>query len=174
MTHAALAAWMFLAATPPAATQPNSGVPLPRVGGERLQGLLTPAGRPRLIHLWASWCGPCLAEWPSLAEALRRWAPDVDIVTLALEAGDAGEGAQQVLGHVPTHVGEAAWAPMDEAFPVIRGLDAEWDGALPTTVLLGSDGKVALLQRGITLLKPLDAAIQELPRAKTVKRREKP
>lgn len=38
-------------------------------------------GRPRLLNIWASWCLPCIAEAPQLAELERQGA---DIVGVAI------------------------------------------------------------------------------------------
>lgn len=36
-------------------------------------------GRPKLINIWASWCVPCAAEAPHLAELERQGAPIVGV-----------------------------------------------------------------------------------------------
>lgn len=46
-------------------------------------GEMIKAGRPTVINLWASWCGPCRREGPALADLQRRFAPDrLNIVAL--------------------------------------------------------------------------------------------
>lgn len=46
--------------------------------GEMIKG-----GRPTVINLWASWCGPCRQEGPALADLRRRFTPDrLNIVAL--------------------------------------------------------------------------------------------
>ena len=40
-------------------------------------------GKPLLVNLWASWCGPCLSEMPSLERVRQRFA-DSGLVIVAI------------------------------------------------------------------------------------------
>ncbi len=44
-----------------------------------------PGGRPKVVHVWASWCRPCAADLPRLLPELRRRAGDFDVVLIALD-----------------------------------------------------------------------------------------
>ena len=146
----------------------SRAVPAPVTAAE-LGAALTPRTRPLLVHVWASWCVPCRAEWPRLADALRR-ARGVDVLTLAVDSDETRPAAVRLfatLGDVP---GRALAAPGADAYPAVRRLDPEWDGALPSTYLLGPDGHLLLAQRGATRLRALEEAIAALAK-RTASRR---
>ncbi len=49
-------------------------------------------GRGMVVNLWATWCAPCVAELPALAELARRLAPS-DIAVLPLSSDRGGAAA---------------------------------------------------------------------------------
>lgn len=55
------------------------------------------AGRPLVVNLWASWCGPCRREMPAL-KAAQQAHPDVTFVFV-----NQGESAQTVAQYLATH-----------------------------------------------------------------------
>ena len=127
---------------PPGVRPAVPGEPMPLLKLPDLQGRMQSlpvayAGRPLLINVWASWCGPCIEEMPELDRFARsQGAQGVQVLGLAL---DTPESIREFLGHVPV------------AYPILVDTPGPADasvwlgnrkGVLPYSVLVGADGRV--------------------------------
>jgi thiol-disulfide isomerase/thioredoxin len=113
--------------------------------------------------MWASWCGPCVAEWPDPADFLREAAArPLDVITLALDEPAGAAAAAKVLASSGPVPGRALRASPDIALPVLKAADPDWVGAIPTTLILDHDGKIVFAQRGFTRLRQLQQEIDRL------------
>lgn len=91
-------------------------------------------GRPLLINVWASWCGPCRAEMASLERlAWRRPAPPFAIIGISTD--DDAAAAHAMLGRTNATISHF----LDRRLDMETLLGAS---RLPLTVLVGADGVV--------------------------------
>jgi len=91
-------------------------------------------GRVVLLNFWATWCGPCRAEMPSLDRLAGRLAgADFVVVPVSEDRGGLGDirpyYAQLDLDHLPVY--------LDPQVRLARQLRVK---GLPTTVFIDRDG----------------------------------
>lgn len=97
-------------------------------------------GRPVVVNFWASWCGPCVEEFPLLRDAADRHAAD-GLAIIGVVYDDRSEAARTFMA-----ANGATWtAAMDPG-----GTVAAAYGILgpPETFFIGRDGVIAARQIG--------------------------
>lgn len=102
------------------------------------------AGKGVVLNLWATWCGPCVAELPSLDALAGTLAADnIAVVALSSDRGGAPEVESYYKAHGIAHLG--IWTDPDGA--VMHALGAR---GIPTTLILDREGRErARLEGGV-------------------------
>jgi thiol-disulfide isomerase/thioredoxin len=117
--------------------EPIPPLQLPDLTGRTVAVPATWAGRPLLINIWASWCGPCIEEMPELQRFARtQGAEGVQVVGIALDEPDA---LRDFLKRVPVDYPILIDAPGPADAGVRLG---NLKGVLPYSVLIGADGRL--------------------------------
>lgn len=101
--------------------------------------VIDPGKRVNIVVLWASWCGPCRKEIPSLKTLYKKLEhqPDVRIVSVSLDRNRADWLKAAEEENMPW---EQLWLPSGGN---IRSVDIfPFDGTIPTTLITDSYGKV--------------------------------
>lgn len=173
-----LGAWLYqwLQTEQPAATGVTAAVPAPAAAPEPTQmlGLLRPAfslpdlegrlrsvdewnGKVIALNFWATWCPPCLEEVPEFIGLQARYQDaGLQFVGIALQRPEEVRGfAQQHGMNYPTLAGEQAVMQLAQEY-------GNHLGALPYTVLIGRDGRIAYVRVGALSGAQAETLIQGL------------
>jgi len=107
-------------------------------------------GRPVILNFWATWCAPCRLEMPELQRAQTEFdAAGEGPIVLTINEGDS---AEQV-GEFFAEVGLTLTALLDSEGEVGTTYGAFF---LPTTIIIGPDGAVVAVHRGMISRDQLD------------------
>jgi thiol-disulfide isomerase/thioredoxin len=133
---------------------------LPDVDG-RQQAFSQWRGKILVVNFWATWCVPCREEMPQfIATQAREGANGVQFVGIAVDQVDKVRQFKQQIGlNYPALIGGFG------AIDLSRQLGNEL-AALPFTIVLDREGRVAYTQLGPVKGTRLDALLKDLvPRA---------
>ncbi len=112
-----------------------------------------PTDKLRLINLWATWCGPCVAELPEFVTMHRMYrGRDFELITLSLDEPSARDKALEVLTR--HHVSATNYLVTEQDQDVLaEALDPEWPGPIPYTIVVAPGGEI--IYRHVNEIEPL-------------------
>jgi peroxiredoxin len=133
---------------------------------EQLKAIRKNAGTGKLllVNFWATWCGPCVGEFPELQKMVRQFrARQINIVTLSVNAPDEKDMVLSFLKKEHA-LNRNLLFNSNDAAEAAPAFNAGWTGAVPYTVLIGMNGELLYHSQGA--MDPIEvkrAILKHLP-----------
>jgi thiol-disulfide isomerase/thioredoxin len=157
--------WLALAAglsQPARAAGLKPGQPFPDLKQFSLEGALPASieGKVVLIDFWASWCPPCRASFPVMADLHQRYG-ERGLIIIAISVDEQRAKLEAFLKKTP-----APFAVVRDATQkLVAAADAE---TMPTSFLLDREGRIRFRHQGFKpgeTAKEYEREIEELLKA---------
>jgi len=121
------------------------------------------SGKVRLINVWATWCAPCVEEFPDLTAIARKFSRrEFELITISLDQPNQMDRAKAFLGKHRAVMSEKlrktveaegrstnnylyTGASLDD---LANALDPDWPGPIPYSILVDQNGKVLYRKLG--------------------------
>lgn len=117
----------------------------------------------RLVNVWATWCGPCMLEYPEFIAIQRMYgARDFEFVSISADKADKEDKVLEFLNKKESGVPNYIFTGGDN-YAMVEAFGDGWDGALPYTALVEPGGKVVWEHQGEVDFLDLKKTIVEHP-----------
>lgn len=107
----------------------------------------------KLINVWATWCGPCVTEFPYFVDINRMYRNrEFELITISLDDIGRKPNALNFLTRKQASMKNLIFNGDRYAF--IEALNKKWEGSLPYTIFVAPGGKILYSKQGV--IDPLE------------------
>lgn len=149
--------------TPRPTPRPTVNLPkVTQINEISIKDALKPNGKPLLVNFWATWCVPCVEEFPDLVKIDAEYKGKIDFITISLDdlaeiRRDVPKFLSEMKAEMPAYLLKTA----DEN-AVITSITKDWQGGLPFTILYNEKGEIAYFAQNRIKPDLLRAEIEKL------------
>ena len=116
-----------------------------------------------LINIWATWCAPCVLEYPELVKLQRIYGNRAfQFVSVSADDPDEFDKVYTFLESKHSAIDNYIFEGQDK-YTLIEAIDPSWNGALPYSLLIEPAGKIIFSNQGTVDLLALKKMIVEHP-----------
>ncbi len=113
--------------------------------------------KPVLVNVWATWCIPCIEEFPYLMKLNNEYGSEFEMILISGDFPEAREEARGFLSKQGVDFETYFKTGKDNEF--IIALSDEWTGAIPFTMILNRDGSLSSSWEGAADFKKFESEL---------------
>ena len=151
----------------PACALPRESIQLIDVNAEQLlEHVREPGANAVIVNLWATWCAPCVEEFPAFVDFHRQHC-EQGLRTIFVSADFKKERDKAINFLKKQGVSATTMFKIGDENAFISTLHSEWSGALPATFVYDSSGNLVHFVDGSVTPEAIAAMVNPLLDAPT-------
>lgn len=157
-----LAARPFLGSSAPKGRADWSKISLESASSDKILNLAkSSGGKTTLVNVWATWCQPCIEEFPYLLQLHQKYKDDG--LQLVLVSADVEEDTQRVKEFLAEQgVSFTTYIKSEPDNSFVNNLSPDWSGALPATFIYNKSGALRKFWMGDASFAEFESAFLEV------------
>lgn len=116
--------------------------------------------KPVLVNIWATWCLPCVEEFPYIMDLKSTYGDRFELVFISADFEEARMEATEFLESQGVNFTTFFKQGKDNDF--IAGISEKWSGAIPYTLVLAKDGTTHTEWEGKASYEDFESALLEV------------
>ena len=98
-------------------------------------------GKVTIVNFWATWCPPCLKEFPDITKLYNDYnSKGLEVLAVSMNEPDEMEDIAEFLEEYDPPFQVRVAATLDETF--YDGIKKDWGGIIPLTLIFDTNGKL--------------------------------
>ncbi|TMI82552.1 MAG: redoxin domain-containing protein [Bacteroidetes bacterium] len=143
------------------AKEPVSLEPIDEAGVKDL--LKNNSDKLRLVNIWATWCGPCVVEFPEFVAMNHMYrGRDFEFISICLDDMAKKDKALKFLKEKQASNKNYIFN-IDNKYAFIEAINPKWQGALPYTMIIEPGGNIIYAKENIIDPAKIKTLIVEAP-----------
>jgi len=119
------------------------------------------AGKVVIVNFWASWCPPCLEEFPDIIQVYNeKRGQGVEVVAVSMNMADEMPDIEAFLEDFQPPFEIRVASSLDDSF--YEGVVSPWFGEIPITLVFDTKGELAHYHRAVVTYEELTAEVDAL------------
>jgi thiol-disulfide isomerase/thioredoxin len=120
-------------------------------------------GKALLLNVWATWCPPCVEEFPDLVKISKIFKND-NCEFVGISADDPDDINSKVIPFLKKYKVpfKIYIAKIDNEEKFINALNGSWNGAIPATFIYDSTGKQRYFSIGMKTYEQFEKEIEKI------------
>ena len=115
----------------------------------------------RLVHFWATWCAPCLEEFPQLLSLTHLFSEEeLELITVSLDPPEERSKVVAFLASQQASPRKLLFKGTN-TYGMLKAFDREWKESLPYTVLINVRGEITYRREGKLEMAELKESIKQ-------------
>lgn len=120
-----------------------------------------PGATATLVNVWASWCGPCRAEFPDLMKVTKAYRKDgLRVILVSVDMDQDLPAARKFLRQQGVDFPSYFKTEKDHEF--VNALNPQWSGAIPATWVFDAAGTLVHFWEGAASAADFEAKVKPL------------